>query len=64
MLLFLTNGVTEMDTETWREIAHGYADDLEVKSFTEFDCTHYEIIEKESEQMSQDIKDFINKIDD
>lgn len=62
MLLFLTNGVTEMDTETWQEIAHSYADDLEVKTFTAFDCTHYEIIEKESEQMSQDIKDFINKI--
>ena len=64
MHLFLTNGVTEMDTQIWQDIAHSYVDDFKSTSFKSFDCTHYEIIEKESEQMSQDIKEFINKIDD
>jgi hypothetical protein len=62
MHLFLTNGVTEMDTQIWQDIAHSYVDDFKSTSFKSFDCTHYEIIEKESEQMSQDIKEFINKM--
>ena len=64
MHLFLTNGVTEMDTQTWQDIAHSYADGFENTSFRTFDCTHYEIIEKEQDQMSQDIKEFIGKLDD
>lgn len=64
MLLFLTSGVTEMDTRIWREISHSYVDDLENVSFTTFECNHYEIIEKESEQMSHDIRAFTDKIDD
>ncbi len=63
MLLFLTNGVSEMDAQTWQEIAHGYADGMTDVTYTVFDCSHYTIIDKESAQMVQEMREFVEGLE-
>lgn len=63
MLLFLTNGVPEIETQTWQEIARSYVEDPERVSVTVLDCSHYQIIEAESGEMAEEMQSFLGNLD-
>ena len=63
MHLFLTNASgTGMDKEAWHDFSKNYIRDMKNVTVTEFDCSHGSLVNKESEQMYEDIKKFIENL--
>ena len=63
LLLFLSNGSgTGNDTEKWRNYTYEYVKDLKNVTTVELDCKHG-VHNIKQEQISKDMKDFIEKLD-
>ncbi len=64
MLLFVSNGEGRSpNPDKWKNMIHSYANSAQNAEVIELDCTHY-VYHYESEKMTDDINNFVDKLKD
>lgn len=65
MKLFITTGEgTGMDAEEWKGIVYDYTEDMSDVEYTELDCSHGSLCQKENEKITAEIKIFLDKLNE
>lgn len=65
MKLFITTGEgTGMDAEEWKGIVYDYTKDMSDVEYTELDCSHGSLCQKENEKITAEIKIFLDKLNE